>query len=161
MYTKKERSRARNEEEGTKMDTLCLQTGVHGISASIPMSGGHDLRTNPSQVSAVGRSVGPSNAIPVDKSSQHKPVPFSSRLSFTYPLKYLWPGGRKRYDAIAIDDAVVVEKAEKNVEEEGTETKLMETEGQSENWVLKILHVRSLWAKVEGAGEKWWWRKKG
>lgn len=114
------------------MDSLCLKTsGIHGaLGTSISVIGGLEARTTPSQVSAVGRSVG-----------EKKTAPFSR-------LRSLWlnnkgagggggPGGSSRYNGLAVEDAVLAEnEAKVGVEEE--------REG-SENWVLKILQVRSLW----------------
>ncbi|KAH7516987.1 hypothetical protein FEM48_Zijuj09G0014300 [Ziziphus jujuba var. spinosa] len=135
------------------MDSLCLKTGINGITPSIPVGGGLDLRTNPSQVSAVGRST-------VDKSttttSQKQTTAFS-RFSFKYSLKSLWTrggggggGGRSRNNGLALDDAVLLENVEGRVGEEGKKSGAMEMEGKSENWVLKILHVRSLWREEQG-----------
>ncbi|GLT70251.1 hypothetical protein SLA2020_423450 [Shorea laevis] len=109
------------------MDSLCLKTtGIHGaLGSSISVSGGLEARTTPSQVSAVGRSA-----------AEKKTAPFSR-------LRSLWlnnkggGGGSSRYNGLAVDDAVLAENEGKvGVEEE--------REG-SDNWVLKILHVRSLW----------------
>lgn len=115
------------------MDSLCLKT-ASTISAAIPI----DVRTtttnsNSSQVSA-------------------NQTPFS-RFSFKYPLKSLWPGpgagagggrgptytgnGNGNGNGMALHDAVPLE------EEEARE---------SGNWVLKILHVRSLWGGGGGGG---------
>ncbi|KAK9281346.1 hypothetical protein L1049_004246 [Liquidambar formosana] len=128
------------------MDSFCLKTGIHGISPSISMSGGGlEIRTNPSQVSAVGRSAEKSTVAPPQKTTSS-----SSRFAFKYPLQYLWPGGKNRYGTLSVDDAVVVEKGEGIGGEEVGESALVETEGQSGNWVLKILHVRSLWTAEQG-----------
>lgn len=113
------------------MDSLCL-SGIHGISPSITV----DVRANPSQVSAVGRSAVPQNPTP-------------SRFSFNYSLRSLWPG-RKGYGAIGIDDAVLLDGGEKGrneVEEGASASPAME--GRSESWVMKILHVRSRWREPE------------
>ncbi|XP_050238536.1 phospholipase A1 PLIP2, chloroplastic-like [Mercurialis annua] len=118
------------------MDTLCLKTGIHGITPPISVGGGAtlDIRATASQVSAVGR----------EKSSV--PQKAASRFSFRYPLQSFWPGGGKsnRFNGMAVDDAVLVENREDGVMETGTK------EGQNgNNWVLKILHVRSLWKEEE------------
>lgn len=110
------------------MDSLCLKT-ASTISAAIPI----DVRTttttnsNSSQVSA--------NQTPV------------SRFSFKYPLKSLWPGpgaggGRGptyNGNGMALHDAVPLE---------------VEEARESGNWVLKILHVRSLWGGGGGGDEQ-------
>ncbi|WJZ90443.1 hypothetical protein VitviT2T_009586 [Vitis vinifera] len=117
------------------MDSLCLP-GIHGISPSISV----DVRANPTQVSAVGRST------VAQKTT-------SSGFSFKYSLKSLWPGG-KGYYAIGIDDAVLVDNGEKGGDavEEGVSGSAA-SEGRSESWVMKILHVRSRWREQEASVE--------
>ncbi|KAL5791918.1 hypothetical protein ACOSP7_000512 [Xanthoceras sorbifolium] len=133
------------------MDTLYLKTGIHGIAPPISVSGSLEVRTHAAQqVSAMGRSA-------ADKSTGAAPPQkaASSRFfSFRYPLKSLWPGlgggggstSSKIYKGIALDDTVLVEDGhgEKGGESE-TRIRTSYTEGQNGNWVLKILHVRSLW----------------
>ncbi|EXB59331.1 hypothetical protein L484_001911 [Morus notabilis] len=125
------------------MDSLCLKTGIHAITPPISVAGGGlEVRTNPSQVSAVGKST----ATTTTKNT----TPFS-RFSFKYPLKSFWPGrgggggggrgGEGRCGGMALDDAVLVE----DVEEKVSEDEKVETG----NWILKILHVRSLWRDEE------------
>ncbi|KAG7971004.1 hypothetical protein I3843_07G114000 [Carya illinoinensis] len=127
------------------MDSLCLKTGIHGgLGSSISVcsggAGGLESRSPPSQVSTVGR--------------EKKTAPFS-RFSFKVPLRSLWPlnqgGGTSRYNGLAVEDAVladnnssVMNRDEGKVGVEVAE-EVEEDVGQSENWVLKILHVRSLW----------------
>ncbi|XP_044480954.1 phospholipase A1 PLIP2, chloroplastic-like isoform X2 [Mangifera indica] len=138
------------------MDTLCLKSGITGIAPSISVGGGVEVRSNATQqMSAVGRST-------VDKSTgatlPNKTM--SSRLFFFgYPFKSLWPGlgggdgNSKRYKGIALEDAILVENGEKSNDEVCCENETtMETsyrEGRGGNWVLKILHVRSLWKDRE------------
>lgn len=117
------------------MDSLCLKTTT--ISAAIPI----DVRTttNSSQVRSTT-------------------TPFS-RFSFNYPLKSLWPGagggrgrgrgptysgsgngnGNGNGTGMALHDAVPLE---------------LEEPRESGNWVLKILHVRSLWGGGGGGDEQ-------
>lgn len=116
------------------MDSLCLKTGIHGITPPIGVAGGGlDVRTNPSQLKST-------------TTTTKKTTPFS-RFSFKYPLKSFWPGrgggggGGGRYGGMALDDAVLVEDAE--------EEKVEEEEVETGNWILKILHVRSLWREGE------------
>ncbi|WCJ22297.1 alpha/beta-Hydrolases superfamily protein [Euphorbia peplus] len=110
------------------MDSLCLNSGIHGIPPPISVGGGslEAARVNTLHVSAVSRD---------KKSSQ------PSKFSFRYPLQSLWPGGGKsnRFNGSAVDDAVLVEERGRVDDVESR------TEGDNENWVLKILHVRSLW----------------
>lgn len=139
------------------MDSLCLKTGINGITPAIHVGGGIDVRANPSQVSAVGRST-------ADKSttSQKQKTVFS-RFAFKYPLKSLWAAGRggggggggAAYNGLAIDNAVLVENDEKRAGggEGGVgESGAAAMEGQKDSWVLKILHVRSLWGKDQKMG---------
>ncbi|KAM2093184.1 hypothetical protein ACFX1Q_031403 [Malus domestica] len=138
------------------MDGLCLKTtapGIHGISSTISAAAALDIRASPSpsQVSAIGRS----SASGIDKSTatavQKRTTPFS-RFSLKHPLKFLWPGAARRggpaYNGMALDDAVPLpskeeEEAEAEAEEE-RQSASRASDGQSGNWVLKILHVRSL-----------------
>ncbi|GKV40471.1 hypothetical protein SLEP1_g48116 [Rubroshorea leprosula] len=135
------------------MDGLCLKTGIHGMAPKISVGGALGVRASTSQVCAVGRSVDKSAVAPPPQKVS------SSRFSFRYPLKSLWPGGRsggggdeERYNGIAIEDAVVVEnKVErKAVEEMENIGEIASQEGQNENWVLKILRVKSLWRERQG-----------
>ncbi|XP_015572432.1 phospholipase A1 PLIP2, chloroplastic isoform X2 [Ricinus communis] len=114
------------------MDSLCLKPGIHSITPSISVGGGGaalEVRANASQVSAT------------------PPQKAASRFSFRYPLQSFWPGGGKsnnnnnRYNGMAVDDAVLVE----NKEDSDTKSMSSLSEVQNgNNWVLKILHVRSL-----------------
>ncbi|CAK7348395.1 unnamed protein product [Dovyalis caffra] len=127
------------------MDSICLKTaGIHGIASTISTVSGSkgEARsiTNASQVSAVGR----------DKSTApQKTASASSRFSFSlrHPLQSLWPGGggkSNRYNGMALDDAVLEENGV-----EGERETMVSSEGKNENWVLKILHVKSLWKDEE------------
>ncbi|XVF32869.1 hypothetical protein REPUB_Repub17cG0120000 [Reevesia pubescens] len=142
------------------MDGLCLKTGIHGLPPAISLSGSLESRTNPTQVSAVGRS----SADNKSTSSAAAVVPPQktafSRFSFRYPLRSLWPGGgagnNKRYNGMAIDDAGLVEsnngEARKLNEENVNGVEMNGTsEGRNGNWVLKILDVKSLWRENEEA----------
>lgn len=107
------------------MDSLCLKT-ASTISAAIPID----------VVSA--------------NQKRSTTTPFS-RFSFKYPLKSLWPGpgagggrgptyngnGNGNGNGMALHDAVPLE---------------VEEARESGNWVLKILHVRSLWGGGGGGG---------
>ncbi|XVF22117.1 hypothetical protein REPUB_Repub12eG0146200 [Reevesia pubescens] len=136
------------------MDGLCLKTGIHGMAPAISVTGPLETRTNATQVSAVGRSS-------VDnKSTSSAVVPpqktaFSS-FSFRYALKSLWPGGgnNKKYNGMAVEDAVLVdnnngEARKVHYENVNGGANNRTTEGQSGNWVLKILDVKSLWGEEE------------
>lgn len=132
------------------MDGLCLKTGIHGMAPKISAAVGLEVRASTSQVSAVGRSVDKSAVAPPPQKAS------PSRFSFRYPLGSLWPGGsgsgdEKKYSGIAIEDAVVVENREERKAVDGIES-IGETASQemrNENWVLKILHVNSLWREKQ------------
>nr|POF04929.1 lipase [Quercus suber] len=142
------------------MDSLCLKTGI-GIHHHGTISATGELRTTPSQVGA---------------KPQQKTVPFL-RFPFAYPLKSLslWPGNKNRggdggggggggrHNGLALDDAVLVDNNKSNSvvvsneivveqEEEEEEEEDFHKREKIENWVLKILHVRSLWKERAEAG---------
>ncbi|XP_057424421.1 phospholipase A1 PLIP2, chloroplastic-like [Lotus japonicus] len=116
--------------------TMCFN---NGIVPSIPIGGSVDARANPSQVSAMGRS------------AAEKPKPpqksLFSRFSFRYPLESLWPRGARDggFSGLALDDAVLVEDGEEEKAER-------DDEREGGNWVLKILHVKSVWKREQGNG---------
>ncbi|KAJ9171745.1 hypothetical protein P3X46_015064 [Hevea brasiliensis] len=128
------------------MDTLCLKTGIHGIAPSISVSGALEARSNASQVSAVAREKSTTVAAA-------PPQKAASMFSFRYPLQSLWPGGGQsnRYKGVAVDDAVLVDHVEtrNGTGEDAQDRTMGSSEGRKGNWVLKILHVRSLWKEEE------------
>ncbi|XP_060217632.1 phospholipase A1 PLIP2, chloroplastic-like [Lycium barbarum] len=107
------------------MDGLCLTGGIQGMVGPITVAG------------AGGRSP---SSMSVEKPSSHRNNNNNKSwgFSFRYPLRSFWSGSKGRYDAIAVDDAVLMDdqKEEKVIEEKD--------EGHNGNWVLKILHIRSL-----------------
>ncbi|GAU30096.1 hypothetical protein TSUD_55800 [Trifolium subterraneum] len=116
------------------METMCLKTG---IVPAISIGGSLDTRATPTTVSAVARSTGGDKQQPSQKS-------LFSRFSFRYPLESLWSRGSSRnrtFSGLSLDDAVLAE-----------ETKAVDgdDDGQRENWVLKILHVKSVWKGERG-----------
>lgn len=126
------------------METMCLKTG---IVPSISIAGSLDTRASPSQVSAVGRSS-------VEKPSRNS---LFSRFSFRYPLESLWPGqrssrnGNRTFNGLSLDDAVMAENGEtESVKDEEEDGSVNGGEGRRENWVLKILHVKSVWKGERG-----------
>ncbi|VVA25323.1 PREDICTED: Lipase [Prunus dulcis] len=141
------------------MDGLCLKTTasvIHGIPSTISAAAALDIRTNPSpsQVSAIGRSTSTAGVDKSTTTTAHKKTTPFSMFSFKHPLQSLWPGGSRARgggptyngNGMPLDDADAVPfeaEAEKEEEEEG-QSATMESDGQSGNWVLKILHVRSL-----------------
>lgn len=145
------------------MESLYLKTGI-GIHHHGTISATGELRTTPSQVSA---------------KPQQKTAPFL-RFPFAYPLKSLslWPGNKNRggdgggggggggrHNGLALDDAVLVDNNKTNnvvvsdeiveEQEEEEEEEDFHKREKSENWVLKILHVRSLWKERAEAGLVW------
>jgi hypothetical protein len=111
------------------METMCLKTG---IVPSISIGGSLETRATPTTVSAVARSAG-------DK-QQPSAKSLFSRFSFRYPLESLWSrgSGNRTFSGLSLDDAVLADNA---VDGE---------DGQRENWVLKILHVKSVWKGERG-----------
>lgn len=111
------------------METMCLKTG---IVPSISIGGSLETRATPTTVSAVARSAG-------DKQQPSQKSLFS-RFSFRYPLESLWSrgSGNRTFSGLSLDDAVLADNA---VDGE---------DGQRENWVLKILHVKSVWKGERG-----------
>lgn len=107
------------------MDSLCLKSGIPGITPSIPITA-TPSRATQSRVRALGQRS------------------LFSRFSFRYPLRSLWPRrtGSGGYNGLAMDDAVLVEKTDTQngiyTEEEG--------EGQNNgNWVFNICHANFVW----------------
>lgn len=144
------------------MDALYLKSGIHAITPAISVGGSFEVRTNATQqVSAVGRSAAAKStgALP---QVQKAAAPPSRFFSFRHPLKSLWGGGSansRMYKGIAVDDAVLVENGSSRGDVQGGENVNRSPEGQNDNWVLKILQVRSLWGDdakrgVEEAEEK-------
>lgn len=140
------------------MDGLCLKTtasGIHGIPSTISAAAALDIRTNPSpsQVSAIGRSTSTAGIDKSTTTTAHKKTTPFSRFSFKHPLQSLWPGGSRARgggptyngNGMPLDDADAdAVPFEAEAEEEEGQSATMESDGQSGNWVLKILHVRSL-----------------
>ncbi|KAL6968601.1 hypothetical protein U1Q18_034402 [Sarracenia purpurea var. burkii] len=115
-----------------------------------------EARANPSHVTAaLGRST---TAMSAEKASVSAAPPrrtASWGFSFKYPLRSIWPGGAKRYDAIALDDTVLIE--EKEQEKGGRGGVLDDEDGDkgeeiNGNWVFKILHAKSV-SREAGKGE--------
>ncbi|KAE8699602.1 transcription initiation factor TFIID subunit 13-like isoform X1 [Hibiscus syriacus] len=136
------------------MDGLCLKPGIHGMAPAIYVTGPLECKAHTTHVSAVGlspmdhRSASTSSSVPPQKTD-------FSRFSFRYPLRSLWPGGgdgnSKRHNRMAVDDAVLVDnnhgEARKVQEENVNDWETVD--GRNENWVLKILDVKSLWKESE------------
>ncbi|KAI3773189.1 hypothetical protein L6452_04393 [Arctium lappa] len=121
------------------MDGICLKPGFIGITTSI--AGAGDLRKNPSQITAAVSRTTASGISSEKPSVSGSPAPRTTSpwgFSLKFPLTSLFVGNRNRYDALAVDDAVSVDRKEETKEE-------TESNGKHENWVLKILHVRSMW----------------
>ncbi|XP_073053954.1 phospholipase A1 PLIP2, chloroplastic-like [Primulina eburnea] len=112
------------------MDVLCLKAGIHAVAAA--PNGEHRL-----------------SSVPLEKPYFSAPPRRNPGWVFTFrhPLRSLWPYGKHRYEpAIAVDDAVSVDENEE-IDEAGTEE-------QDENWVLKILRVKSLFREEDKYGDR-------
>ncbi|XP_071697963.1 phospholipase A1 PLIP2, chloroplastic-like [Rutidosis leptorrhynchoides] len=122
------------------MDALYLKTGFVGITAPITAAG--DIRKPTSQITtAVNR---PTASISSEKPSISSSPRTTGRWGFSLKLPFnsLFVGSRNRHDAVAIDDAVLVDGKEEAKEES---VLVNNNNEKDENWVLKILHVRSMW----------------
>ncbi|GFZ04549.1 alpha/beta-Hydrolases superfamily protein [Actinidia rufa] len=132
------------------MDSICFKAVASQIAVT-----GLDLRTNPSHVTAaLGR---PTTAMSAEKPTVSAAAPRRTApwgFSFKYRLRSLWPGGGKRYDAIALDDAVLVEEKEQEKPggSVGGDGEGEAVEGQNGNWVLKTLHMKSMWRESGKGG---------
>ncbi|KAL5996337.1 hypothetical protein ACLOJK_026414 [Asimina triloba] len=129
------------------MDGLCFKAG--GISSSLPFplgaAGGLEGRVIPAQVSSLGRgsSVSASASGISVESSAATAAPSSSSSR-----KSLWRGGRRNDESGS--EGREVEEAEIDPPAgAGTETR-------RESWVMKILHVGSIWSESrKKAGDVW------
>ncbi|KAL8191985.1 hypothetical protein R6Q57_028106 [Mikania cordata] len=124
------------------MDGVSLKTGFIGIQT--PITGVNEIRKNPSQITTtVSRTTASASVISSDQTSlsvRRKTGPWGFSLKF--PLVSFFAGNRNRHDALAVDDAVLVDGNE-DTKEESVSNK------RGENWMLKILHVRSMWSETE------------
>ncbi|XP_010556704.1 PREDICTED: uncharacterized protein LOC104825945 [Tarenaya hassleriana] len=125
------------------MDTLCLNTGIHGVVPPIIGSSGcggvFEIRA-----SSVGQSTTDKPATPSQKTG---PL----RFSFKYPLTPLWSEARQR-SGLAVDDAVLADSGDSgrpDVDGKGKNNASVEAEEQKWNWVLKMMHVQSTWKDGE------------
>ncbi|ESQ36673.1 hypothetical protein EUTSA_v10006955mg [Eutrema salsugineum] len=130
------------------MDSLCLNTGLHGVIPAITAVG--------SGVSGYGGVV-EVRATATAPSQKRGPFGFS----FKYPLTPFWSRGgggiaSKRRSGLALDDAVLVDSGDsrKPIAEETTAVE-METERRNGSWVLKILDVKSMWRDGEVEEEEY------
>ncbi|KAF5196506.1 Phospholipase a1 plip2 protein [Thalictrum thalictroides] len=139
------------------MDSLCVKAGITWPPITFESRG---VPTTTAQISALGRSSINNNGVGVvsngvclesfsanttattsaaSSSSQMNQNTFSSRFPFNYyPLRALWTKGN---DGGVLDEEIGVNEEEEEREKNG-------------NWVLKILHVRSLWKEEEEKGKK-------
>ncbi|CAH2039099.1 unnamed protein product [Thlaspi arvense] len=123
------------------MDSLCLNTGLHGVIPAITAVG--------SGVSGCGGVV-EVRATATAPSQKRGPFGFS----FKHPLTPFWSRGggiaSRRRSRLALEDAVLVDSGDsrKPIAEE-TSAVEMETERRNGSWVLKILNVQSMWRDRE------------
>ncbi|XP_076896211.1 phospholipase A1 PLIP2, chloroplastic-like [Bidens hawaiensis] len=92
-------------------------------------------RINPSQITTAATRMTPTATSISSDQPRKTRGPFG--FSFKFPLISFFVGNR---NAVAVDDAVLVETSEEIKEES-------EGKKKDENWVLKILHVRSIWSQ--------------
>ncbi|KAF9619987.1 hypothetical protein IFM89_010603 [Coptis chinensis] len=139
------------------MDGLCFQTKINGYSSKITKNGGMDSYKQKAHVSALGRSGSNTNLVSLETCSSSSSSN-SNKFSFTKPLRSFW---RKGADRISLGDEpsiVVVVQGDKEEGESDVSAKEVmmmrseeEEEEKSENWVLKILRIRSLWKEKDGS----------
>ncbi|KAI3968713.1 hypothetical protein MKX01_028863 [Papaver californicum] len=123
------------------MEGLYFKPGmIHGIH-SFGGVGNVETRAHTAHVSALGRS---SSSISSDSTT-------INGFSFTKPLKSLWTrggGGSENganHENLDDKNGLILIREEENEEEIEGENEPIRTEEQRGNWVLKILHIRSLW----------------
>ncbi|XP_042517217.1 phospholipase A1 PLIP2, chloroplastic-like [Macadamia integrifolia] len=145
------------------MDSLCFKAGIQAAGFSSPISavGAVEGRSHPVHFCALGRATN-SDGISLENSTATVAPPqrpsSSSRFSFTYPFISLWHsagtgepnGGAARDDAVVIvgnghDKQLIAGDGDHNGN--GDEDEPMTSGDNPESWVLKILHVRSLWSE--------------
>ncbi|KAI7748449.1 hypothetical protein M8C21_007607 [Ambrosia artemisiifolia] len=91
------------------MDGILLKTSFFGITTPIT-----DIRKTPSQITTVVTRTPPTaTIISSDKPTVSGPWGFSLKLPFTS----FFVGNRNRHDALAVDDAVSVDRKEETIEE--------------------------------------------
>ncbi|KAF3495870.1 hypothetical protein DY000_02058331 [Brassica cretica] len=123
------------------MDSLCLNTSLHGVIPAIKAVG--------SGISGYGGGVVEVRATAAAPSRKRGTFGFSFKL----PLTPFWSRGggiasRRRSSGLAIDDAVLVDSGE-------SRTPIAEeTVRRNGSWVLKILDVQSLWRDGEVVEEE-------
>ncbi|CAL9213449.1 unnamed protein product [Arabidopsis halleri] len=122
------------------MDSLCLNSGLHGVIPAITAVG-----------NGVSGGVVEVRATATAPSQKRGPFGFS----FKYPLTPFWSRGggggiaSRRRSGLCLDDAVLVDSGDSRkpiAEETAVE---MDTERRNGSWVLKILDVQSMWRDRE------------
>ncbi|CAD5311543.1 unnamed protein product [Arabidopsis thaliana] len=122
------------------MDSLCLNSGLHGIIPAITAVGN-------------GGCGGVVEVRATASAPSQKRGPFG--FSFKYPLTPFWSRGggggiaSRRPSGLCLDDAVLVDSGDSRkpiAEETAVET---DTERRNGSWVLKILDVQSTWKHGE------------
>lgn len=122
-----------------EMDGLCLKPGISGVSPAI--GGSIEVRPTSAQFSAVA----------VKKTTATSSSP--AKFSFRHSLRSFWPAANRRRRGGAVESGGGEEKVAVAavVEEIGGDS----SAALPENWILKILQVRSLWSsgdRDEGRG---------
>ncbi|XP_077218872.1 phospholipase A1 PLIP2, chloroplastic-like [Tasmannia lanceolata] len=122
------------------MESLCFKSPGVPISVRTHQA---QVSTHTAQVSALGRR-GCSVSANAKGASVESSTETSSaaRYPFTYPLRSLWAGGEGGNDRNALED---VGNGEEGEEMENVEKMEGGLENRDGSWVLKILHLRSIW----------------
>ncbi|KAL9250865.1 Phospholipase A1 PLIP2, chloroplastic-like protein [Drosera capensis] len=98
---------------------------------------------NPSTQLTASSSRSHTGSISVEKGGREERA---LRFPFNLGLRSVF--GKQRINGVALDDAILENKVEKTNLEMGCDE-----EEEDVNWVMKILHVRSIWAERKGNGE--------
>nr|XP_043619440.1 phospholipase A1 PLIP2, chloroplastic-like [Erigeron canadensis] len=118
------------------MDGIYLKTGFIGITTPITTTTAGELRKPTSQITTASVHRTTTTAISSENPSVSKPWGFSLK----FPFNSLF-----NKNAVAVNDGVSVDGNEESNEEEIENENENDLNLKNENWVLKILHVRSLW----------------
>jgi hypothetical protein len=116
-----------------------MKPGILGFTPPITVaSGALDIRTNPSHLTTASGRTCCTTAISLEPPLRKKA---SWGFTFRYPrFRSLWSASPNRYDVVSVED----DKDNNVAEEAGND------DVQTQNWVLKILHVKSLWRDENG-----------
>ncbi|XP_068662399.1 phospholipase A1 PLIP2, chloroplastic-like [Aristolochia californica] len=131
------------------MDSLCFNgAGMRRITSSsgFPVGGGVDSRVPLAQVRALGRGTASPSTSGSNGFSVESTIDPAMPYSFVGPLRYLWSAGEDRKDEILVDETVAREEAVDEMDRVEAEEEVSAVQNRGGNWVLKILHIASIWS---------------